>query len=94
VAPFILKIKFATSFDVKLIGLEIEFNLEASAYSTLSPLFFYPVDRFMFLRLYYCPNIRTKSMVIKKILYGAMRGFSVNQANFAMKSSIDELCIR
>lgn len=43
---------------------------------------------------YYVPNadIEAKALYTNNVPCGAMRGFGVNQAAFAMESSIDELC--
>ena len=43
---------------------------------------------------YYVPNVevRAASLYTNNVPCGAMRGFGVNQAVFAMESSIDELC--
>jgi len=37
-------------------------------------------------------NIRSRSVYTNNVPCGAMRGFGVNQINFAIESSIDELC--
>jgi len=39
-------------------------------------------------------NIRSRAVYTNNVPCGAMRGFGVNQINFAIESCIDELCVK
>ncbi len=91
--PFEMDFKVACDDKGKLIALKAKLVADTGAYASVGAKV---VERAVghATGAYYIPNVDIQGLAVytNNVPCGAMRGFGVNQSNFALESCVDELC--
>ena len=90
--PAVIDYKSGVTKDGYLNAVEVEYLLNAGAYSTLSPVVLWR-GTVHAVGPYKCPNVKVDSYALatNTVPCGAFRGFGMPQVTFAIESQMDEL---
>jgi CO/xanthine dehydrogenase Mo-binding subunit len=93
--PSLTRYKTAADKDGNLLAVDVEYYLDAGAYSTLSPVVLWR-GAVHALGPYKCPNVRVKAYAVatNKVPCGAYRGFGSPQILFANENQMDLLAVK
>jgi len=90
--PSLVRYRTAADADGNLLGIEVDYYLDAGAFATLSPVVLWR-GAVHALGPYRCPNVKVKAYAVatNKVPCGAFRGFGTPQILFAHESQMDIL---